>query len=70
MERVFTEPHGRFEAGDKKDYPMQTWNNVAQTIGKPLESFTVTADQAAEEFAETRGTQPRRTLKRGRPKKV
>lgn len=42
MERVFTEDHGRYKKGDRKDWPITTWRAFFPDFDK----FTSTVDEA------------------------
>lgn len=43
MERIFTQDHGRYKKGDKKDWPVTTW----RSFFPDYEQFTISADEAA-----------------------
>ena len=46
MQRVFTKSVGRYESGQLADYPKTTWDNIAKSVGKPLDSFSMDAAEA------------------------
>lgn len=55
MIREFTRKVGRFESGERRDYPQTTWDGIAQgedakldSFSKPVEMGPVGAKQASE----------------------
>lgn len=40
MLREFTQPVGRFQTGEHRDYPQTTWDHLARSTGKKLDKFT------------------------------
>lgn len=51
MERVFTKAVGKnFGIGEVRDYPGPTWEQIARSAGKPLDSFSKPVKEAAKEF--------------------
>lgn len=52
MELVFTRDvpgrHGiKFHAGERRDWPRDTWNRIAESLGVPLKDIAITPDEAA-----------------------
>lgn len=51
MELVFTEDHGRYKKGDKKDWPHTTW----RSFFPGFERYTATVDEVVAESAVKKG---------------
>lgn len=49
MERIFTKPLGRWVKGQIADYPIGTWQQIEDSAGEELESFSRLASDAAVE---------------------
>ena len=45
MQRVFIKQVGRFKVGEKRDYPLPTWTQLAASAKMPLSEFTRTDDE-------------------------
>ena len=51
MERVFKKDVGkRFVRGMVKDYPITTWNNIANSADAELDDFSMPVSELANEF--------------------
>lgn len=44
MLRRMTQDVGRFKKGDERDYPRGTWEQIATSAGKKLDSFSEVVD--------------------------
>lgn len=40
MLREFTQPVGRFQKGEHRDYPQTTWDQLARSVNRSLDKFT------------------------------
>ena len=47
MLREFTKSVGRFQAGDVRDYPKATWDEVARAAGTKLEHISKAAGEVS-----------------------
>lgn len=47
MERVFTQNVGKFNVGDVRDYPSETWEQISVSARRPLDTFTKTVGEVA-----------------------
>ncbi len=84
MERVFTEDilkddgSVRFGAGEVRDFPRDTWEGLARTLGCSLKDFTDTVTDFArkvvqstrEEFKGRRYAEGKKKSKSSQPKRV
>ena len=50
-ERIFLKDVGiNFKRGDVREFPRDTWQNIEQSAGESLDSFTVDLHEAALEY--------------------
>lgn len=49
MERIFIRPVGRYKSGDVRDYPANTWAQIAKNAGQRLDLITRPVLEAATE---------------------
>jgi len=72
----FTQDCGRYRRGEWRDWPSQTWEGVASSVGLPLDQIAVAVKPETEGYAsETRQMTERAPSvsvpkRRGRPPKV
>jgi hypothetical protein len=45
MDRVFTEKVGRYEPGDRRDFPRGNWKALAESIGKTMEEISTPVEE-------------------------
>lgn len=78
MERTFTEDvktvkgEVRWSAGESRDYNPDTWGRIAQSVGRPLDDFTVPVEEAARRSVTAGGARkkaPREAAPRRRPRR-
>ena len=56
MERIFLKDVGKnFKAGERRDYPHDTWVGIARAAGRSLEKITKQVDEFAHDAVTRKG---------------
>ena len=55
MERVLTRTVGRYQAGEIRDWPLQTWKQIAANFGKKIEYFSKPVAEVVEKAVKKEG---------------